>query len=126
MKPLVEIHDEADLEKVRLFKPSLVGINSRDLRDFSVDMISPLSLRSKIDWEADVVYESGVGSRSDAVFAFSSGFSGILTGESVIKILPLHRSIKMYFSACKSRRLIRRNISGTEYLRKGIPKTMLL
>ena len=85
MKPLVEIHDRDDLEKLRSFKPLLVGINARDLKDFSVDMISPLSLRAEIDWDADIVYESGIGSRSDAVFAFSSGFSGILTGESVIK-----------------------------------------
>ncbi len=85
MRPLVEIHDEEDLSKVRSFKPELVGINSRNLKDFSVDMISPLILKDKIDWGAEVVYESGIGSRSDAFFAFSSGFSGMLTGESVIK-----------------------------------------
>lgn len=85
MKALVEIHDEDDLEKVRSLKPPLMGINSRDLRDFSVDMISPLMLKDKIDWECSVVYESGIGSLSDAVYAFSAGFKGILTGESVIK-----------------------------------------
>ena len=103
MKPLVEIHDEKDLEKVRSFKPALVGINSRDLRDFSVNMISPLLLRSKIDWKADAVYESGIGSRSDAVFAFSSGFSGILTGESVIKNPSLASVYKDVYYSIKKR-----------------------
>ena len=104
MKPLVELHDKDDLEKVKSFKPILVGINSRDLKDFSVDMISPLLLRREIDWEADVVYESGIGSRSDAVFAFSSGFSGILTGESVIKN-PLLASVYIdsFFSVKEKR-----------------------
>ena len=104
MKPLVELHDKDDLEKVKSFKPILVGINSRDLKDFSVDMISPLLLRREIDWAADVVYESGIGSRSDAVFAFSSGFSGILTGESVIKN-PLLASVYIdsFFSVKEKR-----------------------
>ncbi len=99
MKSLVEIHDDDDLEKVRSFRPSLVGINSRDLRDFSVDMITPVSLKLKIDWDCSVVYESGIGSRSDACFAFESGFSGILTGESVIKDPSL---ASVYRNTCSS------------------------
>ncbi len=81
---LVEVHDRAELEKVRELKPRLVGINSRDLRTFRVDLLSPLSLARAIDWDARLVFESGIFHREDVLLANDGGFSSLLVGEAVV------------------------------------------
>lgn len=85
MTPLVELHDIDDIDKAREFKPSLVGINSRNLKTFQIDPLRPLKIRSMIDWDCQIVYESGIHSKEDALFAFGSDFPGILVGEAVVR-----------------------------------------
>ncbi len=82
---LVELHDRADLEKVRGLKPPLVGINSRDLRTFRVDRLAPLALAAEIEWDCTLVYESGIGGYEDALVAAASGFEGVLVGEAAMR-----------------------------------------
>ncbi len=85
MQALVELHDAEDVEKARLFRPGLVGVNSRDLTTFTIDPLLPLKVKSMIDWPTRVVYESGIHFPEQAAFAVSSGFCGILVGESVVR-----------------------------------------
>jgi Indole-3-glycerol phosphate synthase len=85
MEALVEIHDEDDLAKARTFSPTLVGINSRDLTSFRIDPLLPVKVKAGIDWKARVIYESGVSSSDQAAFVASSGFSGLLIGEAVVR-----------------------------------------
>lgn len=85
MRALVEIHDDADVEVVRSVEPDLVGINSRDLRTFHVDRLHPPKLQVTLDWEPQTVFESGVWYEEDVIFARSTGFSGVLVGESVTR-----------------------------------------
>ncbi len=82
---LVELHDRADLEKVAQLKPTLVGINSRDLRSFKVDKLTPPALAAEITWNCRLVFESGIGGYEDAYFAGCSGFHGVLVGESAMR-----------------------------------------
>lgn len=85
MAALVEVHDDADIEKVRLFAPSLVGINSRDLETFAVDPIRPIALKAGLDWGPKLVYESGIRGEEDARLASASGFDCLLVGEAVVR-----------------------------------------
>lgn len=85
MTPLVEVHDEEDIIKVRPIRPILTGINSRNLRTFSVDLLHPVSLRTNIEWDTRLVFESGIHGEEDARFAASAGFSSVLVGEAVVK-----------------------------------------
>ncbi len=90
MNVLVEIHSESDFEKIKHIKPNLIGINSRNLETFKIDRFQPLTLKSKIkpfleQWKSRIIFESGITDKADAVFAFSSGFDGILVGESVVR-----------------------------------------
>ena len=85
MAALVEVHSREEVEKVSDLKPELVGINSRDLKTFNVDPCHPLIVRSAVSWEPELVFESGITSKEDTVFALSSGFSGILVGETVVR-----------------------------------------
>ena len=85
MEALVEVHDKEDIEKVADFKPVLVGINSRDLRTFTINLTLPLKIKQDITWNPHLIFESGIRYAEDAEFALSSGFNGILVGESVVK-----------------------------------------
>lgn len=85
MTPLVEVHSQEDVVKTASIKPKLVGINSRDLRDFRIYPLQPLKIRSLINWECRIVYESGILKESDGEFAAASGFDGLLVGEGVVR-----------------------------------------
>lgn len=85
MEALVEVHDDADLAKARRIRPGLVGINSRDLKTFRLDPLLPVKVKAGIDWDARVIYESGIRSPEQAAFAVSAGFAGILVGEGVVR-----------------------------------------
>jgi indole-3-glycerol phosphate synthase/phosphoribosylanthranilate isomerase len=82
---LVEVHDAADMDKTRTLAPEFTGINARDLSTFKVDLVSPLLTAREITWETELVFESGIHSGEDALFALSSGFDGILVGEAVMR-----------------------------------------
>ncbi len=85
MEALVEVHNKEDIEKIADFRPELVGINSRDLRTFTIDLTLPLKIKKNITWNPNLIFESGIRYQEDAKFALSSGFNGILVGESVVK-----------------------------------------
>ncbi len=85
MEALVEIHSEGDAVKARRIRPSLTGINCRDLATFAVDRLEPLRIARLVDWPTRLVFESGIRDEEDALLALSSGFHGILAGESVMR-----------------------------------------
>jgi len=82
---LVEVHTSSDVEKARNFRPPLVGINSRNLRNFQVEPLLPMKIRTFIDWPCHIVYESGIKTPDDALFVRGSGFSGFLVGEALTR-----------------------------------------
>lgn len=82
---LLEVHTREDVEKVRSLRPEWVGINARNLETFRTDLLHPLRIRSWIDWEAKVVFESGVHTPEDGWFVGSAGFEGLLVGEAVVR-----------------------------------------
>ncbi|KGE71637.1 bifunctional indole-3-glycerol phosphate synthase/phosphoribosylanthranilate isomerase [Spirochaeta lutea] len=85
MQALVEVHSLEDVEKVRPLRPQLMGINSRNLETFQVDLLDPLVLLPAIDWPARVVFESGIFQAHQAFWAGQAGFSGVLVGEAAVR-----------------------------------------
>ncbi len=85
LTPLVEVHSLSDIEKIKEFKPPVVGINSRNLENFRVDKALPMMLAGCIDWDASLVFESGIKNAEDADYAYQGGFSGVLCGEALVK-----------------------------------------
>jgi indole-3-glycerol phosphate synthase/phosphoribosylanthranilate isomerase len=83
--PLIEVHNFEEIKEVLKIKPKLLGINSRDLKSFKINRAYPFALRSIIDKDINVIYESGIRNYSDAFFAGSSGFKGVLVGTSIVK-----------------------------------------
>ena len=82
---LVEVHSSEEIAAVRALRPPLIGVNCRNLRTFEVDLTLPAQLAPQIDWPATLLFESGVRSAEDAALARSSGYDGVLVGESVVR-----------------------------------------
>jgi len=85
MDVLVEIHDEAELERALRLSTPLIGINNRNLRDFSVSLHTTLSLLPKIPAERLVVTESGIVAQRDVMQMRRAGVHAFLVGEALMR-----------------------------------------
>lgn len=84
IRAFVEVRTEEDVRKVlevkKLYKDTIVcGVNSRNLKDFSIDLLVPAMLKDELG--GDVIFESGITTSQAAKKVSSMGFSGILLGE---------------------------------------------
>jgi indole-3-glycerol phosphate synthase len=82
---LTEVHDEKELEKTMNSGAKLVGINNRNLKDFSMDLETTFRLKRLIPAEIPVVSESGISSRSDMLRLKEAGIKAALIGESLMR-----------------------------------------
>jgi indole-3-glycerol phosphate synthase len=84
MHVLLEVHDEAELEK---YVPSIgfVGVNNRDLKTFQVDTGRSLDLIGKMPEGVIPVSESGINSPGEIALLFEAGFKLFLMGERFMK-----------------------------------------
>ena len=85
MEPLVEVHDERELEKALSAGSRLVGVNNRNLRDFSVDLGLTARLSRLMPKDLVVVGESGVKTPEDAHRLYSAGCHALLIGETLMR-----------------------------------------
>jgi indole-3-glycerol phosphate synthase/phosphoribosylanthranilate isomerase len=110
MTSLIEVRTDEDLEKLAAvakgmeasdLKYIVCGVNSRDLRDFSIDLLKPCTLLSKIKAvlgdDARVIFESGIRTPQAASFAGSLGFTGMLLGEAAAKSPSLRKDLVSSF-----------------------------
>jgi indole-3-glycerol phosphate synthase len=84
MSPLVEVHNKRELEIALQCEPRLIGINNRDLRDFSVDLGTTIELRDLIPPQVCVISESGIHSRQDIEFLCHARVDAVLVGEALV------------------------------------------
>lgn len=82
---LVEVHDEAELEKAINGGARIIGVNNRNLRDFSVDLGASERLAKQIPDGVLRVAESGIKTRSDIDRLRAAGFDAFLVGESLLR-----------------------------------------
>ncbi|MBC8364084.1 MAG: indole-3-glycerol phosphate synthase TrpC [Actinobacteria bacterium] len=81
---LVEVHDEAELERALAVGATLVGVNQRDLATFEVDTARAMRLAAAIPPEVRSVAESGITGPEDAAVLAAAGYDAVLVGESVV------------------------------------------
>jgi indole-3-glycerol phosphate synthase len=82
---LVEVHDERELDRALETDAKLIGVNNRNLRDFSVDLATSESLGAIIPPDKIRVAESGIHSRGDVDRLLDAGFNAFLVGESLLR-----------------------------------------
>jgi len=85
LSSLVEIHDEADLEKAFFAGAKVIGINNRDLSTFATDLGVSLRLAPLVPSGALVISESGIRSRGDIDQLMAAGIRGVLVGETLMR-----------------------------------------
>lgn len=81
---LVEVHDEAELDRALGAGATLVGVNARDLRTFTVDLDRVEALAGHLPDGVLAVAESGVRGPADARRLASVGYAAVLVGESLV------------------------------------------
>jgi indole-3-glycerol phosphate synthase len=82
---LVEVHDEAELERGLAAQPELIGINNRDLKTLKVDVGRTLELRPRVPDGVTVVAESGFRTREELDRLAAAGVNAVLVGESLMR-----------------------------------------
>jgi len=82
---LVEVHDEAELARAMDGSARIVGVNNRNLRDFSVDLGASERLARQIPNDVLRVAESGIKTRADVDRLRAAGFDAFLVGESLLR-----------------------------------------
>ncbi len=82
---LVEVHDARELDAALAVNPELLGINNRDLSDFSVDVRRTFELLAQVPEGTTVVSESGIGARKQLDELARAGVHAVLVGESLMR-----------------------------------------
>jgi indole-3-glycerol phosphate synthase len=85
MDAIVEIHDEAELDKALQAGSKIIGINNRDLKTFDVSLETSLRLCKLIPREKLIISESGIGSSDDIKRLKSAGINVLLIGETFMR-----------------------------------------
>ncbi|MDA8163226.1 MAG: indole-3-glycerol phosphate synthase TrpC [Desulfobacteraceae bacterium] len=82
---LVEVHDENEAELALKAGADLIGVNNRNLKDFSVGLETTFRLRGMIGQAAPIVSESGISTRQDMEALRDADVTAALIGEGLVK-----------------------------------------
>jgi indole-3-glycerol phosphate synthase len=85
MDAIVEVHDEEELETALDIDADVIGINNRDLEDFSVDLQVTFELLADVPAGKTVVSESGIHTRQDVEELEGVGVDAVLVGEALMR-----------------------------------------
>lgn len=94
MTALIEVHDRAELERVLPLQPRLIGVNNRDLRDFSVNLNTCIELRQHVPAGVCFVAESGIHTAADVVRLAKEGIDAVLVGEALVKAKDVGKRVR--------------------------------
>nr|Q3AU73.1 RecName: Full=Indole-3-glycerol phosphate synthase; Short=IGPS [Chlorobium chlorochromatii CaD3] len=83
LSALVEVHDGAELDEALQQGATILGVNNRNLKDFSVDINTSIKLRPSIPSDMIAVAESGLKRAADIDAVNAAGFDAVLIGEGL-------------------------------------------
>ncbi|MBK9063247.1 MAG: hypothetical protein IPL89_08630 [Acidobacteria bacterium] len=91
---LVEAHDEAEVRRAAAIGAEIVGVNSRDLATFAVDLPGMARLGGLLPTGATRVAESGIKSRADVEALHTAGYGAFLVGETLLRSTDPARTLR--------------------------------
>ncbi len=85
LSALVEAHDETEIKKAAVAGARIIGVNNRNLKDFSVDINNSGRLRSLVPKNVLFVAESGISTREDVKALEDANVDAVLIGEKLMR-----------------------------------------
>ena len=85
LSALVEAHDADEVGAAIAAGAAIIGVNNRNLKDFSVNPLNSLRLREQIPAEKLFVAESGIAKASDCADLKAAGVQAVLVGEALMR-----------------------------------------
>ena len=85
LSALVEAHDADEVGSALAAGAAIIGVNNRNLKDFSVNPLNSLRLREQIPAEKLFVAESGIAKASDCAGLKAAGVQAVLVGEALMR-----------------------------------------
>lgn len=85
LSAIVETHDEKEMEMAVSAKAGIIGVNNRNLKDFSVDVENSLRMKKLAPEGTIFVAESGIKTREDVAILETCGVDAVLIGETLMK-----------------------------------------
>jgi indole-3-glycerol phosphate synthase len=94
---LTEVHDRAELARALELPTRLIGINNRNLRDFTTSLETTLSMLDDIPGDRLVITESAIHEREDVDRLRAAGVSGFLIGEAFMRAADPGEALRHLF-----------------------------
>ena len=85
LSALVEAHDENEIGMALDAKAEIIGVNNRNLKDFTVDINNSINLRKLVPPEVLYVSESGMKTNEDIAKLYKNGVNAVLIGETLMQ-----------------------------------------
>lgn len=85
LSALVEAHDEREIEMAMAAGARIIGVNNRNLKDFTVDIDNSVRLREMVPRDILFVSESGMKTRADIARLEENGTDAVLIGETFMR-----------------------------------------
>lgn len=92
---LVETHDEEEMERALKIGARMIGVNNRNLKDFTVDIRNSIRLRKMVPENVIFVAESGIKTREDIKELEDCGTNGVLIGETFMRAADKAKELKL-------------------------------
>ncbi len=99
MDALIEVHDEAELDRALALPARLIGVNNRDLRSFVTDLGVTERLAARLPADRLLVAESGIAAPADIARLTACGAKAFLVGESLMRQADVTAATRTLLSA---------------------------
>ena len=95
---LVEVHDLPEMERALDLGADLIGINNRNLKTMTTDLITTEELAEEVPDDVTLISESGLRNTADAQRVLEAGSNGILIGETLMRHDDPTRAVEEYMN----------------------------
>jgi len=101
LEVLLELHSDAQLNKIDFNLNKLIGINNRNLDDFSVDLNTCINISHNLPEDVMIVAESGINKKADVQLLNESNINAILVGEYLMSSENIDAALVQLINWCK-------------------------